>query len=96
MNESEKQEEMDKKVRNVKLTRMAKGLGLLISAIGRGITKFGDGIVRACDRSLAKPENREILKKMGKLPKNGDKNVVDKPKESEDSPDKSIVINIQK
>lgn len=61
--------EQERKERNVKLTRIAKGFGVVIRVFGTFFYKLGNGIARSCDKSLAKPENRAILKKMGKLPK---------------------------
>lgn len=84
-------EEKERKERNVKLTRIAKGIGILIRGFGRAFYKIGDSIVRACDKSLGKPENKAILRKMGKLPPN-EKKKEDKKEESKK--DKNIVITI--
>jgi len=47
-------EEKERKERNIRITRLIKGIGRIIRGIGKVIYKIGNGIVNACERSLAR------------------------------------------
>lgn len=95
-------EEQERKERNVRITRLVRGIGIIIRGFGKALYKIGNGIVKACDRSLAKPENRRILEKMGKLPKKDKKEKSDYDKSVEEyrarekEKGKEIIIKIPK